>query len=139
MTARAGNGLSDASAFRNVEASQRHLWTAARRSGFFLTPAGKDDLMSSAHENCIITSQDLKMLQSVLEGLGYDSHTMDDEVILYNNAARKVIQLFQDGLTDPADISKEMLFLFGVHKHERVKPWKPLPRYAIQGLPPLYQ
>lgn len=37
--------------------------------------------MSSAYENCIITSQDLKMLQSVLEGLGYDSHTMDDEVI----------------------------------------------------------
>ncbi|CUX66276.1 MULTISPECIES: hypothetical protein [Agrobacterium] len=95
--------------------------------------------MSSAYENCIITSQDLKMLQSVLQGLGYDRHTMDDEVVLYNNAARKVIELFQDGLTDPADISEEMLFLFGVHKYERVKPWKPLPRYAIQGLPPLYR
>lgn len=45
--------------------------------------------MSSAYENCIITSQDLKMLQSVLEGLGYDRHTMDDEIVLYNNAARK--------------------------------------------------
>lgn len=47
----------------------------------FCPPTGKEDVMSSAYENCIITSQDLKMLQSVLEGLGYDSHTMDDEVI----------------------------------------------------------
>jgi hypothetical protein len=105
----------------------------------FVNLTRKEDAMSSAYENCIITSQDLKMLQSVLEGLGYDRHTMDDEIVLYNNAARKVIQLFQDGLTDPADISEEMLFLFGVHKHERVRPWRPLPRYAIQGLPPLYR
>ncbi len=95
--------------------------------------------MSSTYHNCIITSQDLTMLQSVLEGLGYDRHTMDDDFTLYNNAARKVIELFQDGLTDPNDISEEMLFLFGDHKHERVRRWKPLPRYAIQGLPPLYQ
>lgn len=57
--------------------------------------------MSSAYENCIITSQDLKMLQSVLEGLGYDSHTMDDEVILYNSAARKVIQALSGWLDRP--------------------------------------
>ncbi|MFK3780384.1 hypothetical protein [Agrobacterium sp. NPDC089420] len=96
--------------------------------------------MSSAGDNCIISSQDLKMLQSVLEGLGYGRDLMDDdEAILYTNAARKVIQLFQDGLTDPAGLSEEMLFLFGARKHERVKPWKPLPRYAIQGLPPLYR
>ncbi|MDA5635472.1 MULTISPECIES: hypothetical protein [Rhizobium/Agrobacterium group] len=95
--------------------------------------------MSSTCDNCIISSQDLKMLQSVLEGLGYDHHLVDDEALLYNNAARKVIQLFQDGLTDPDDLSGEMLFLFGIHKHERVKAWKPLPRYAIQGLPPLYR
>lgn len=95
--------------------------------------------MSSAYENCIISSQDLKMLQSVLADLGYDRHTMDEEVMLYNNAARKVIQLFQGGLTDPAELSKEMRFLFGAHKHDRSKSWKPLPRYAIQGLPPLYR
>lgn len=95
--------------------------------------------MSSTYDNCIISSQDLTMLQSVLEGLGYDRHIMDDETILYNCAARKLIQLFQDGVTDPSDLSKEMRFLFGVHKHDRVKAWKPLPRYAIQGLPPLYR
>lgn len=67
--------------------------------------------MSSAYENCIISSQDLKMLQSVLADLGYDRHTMDEEAVLYNNAARKVIQLFQGGLTDPAELSKEMRFL----------------------------
>lgn len=95
--------------------------------------------MSSTSQNCIITSQDLNMLQCVLEGLGYERDGMDDDALLYNNAARKVIELFQDGLTNPADISDEMLFLFGVHKHERVRAWKPLPRYAIQGLPPLYR
>lgn len=125
-------------AFQGVEASAR-TFERWRDAAALVNPTRKEDTMSSAYENCIITSQDLKMLQSVLEGLGYDSHTMDDEVILYNNAARKVIQLFQNGLTDPTDISEEMLFLFGVRKHERVRPWKPLPRYAIQGLPPLYR
>jgi hypothetical protein len=32
-----------------------------------------------------------------------------------------------------------MRFLFGVQKHDHGTPWKPLPRYAIQGLPLLYR
>lgn len=30
-------------------------------------------------------------------------------------------------MTDPADLTDEMRFLFGVQKHDRIKPWKPLP------------
>jgi hypothetical protein len=94
--------------------------------------------MSSAPRNCLISSQDLEMLQLVLESIGLNHLSDDDDKKLQNRAARKVIELYQDGLTDPADLTDEMRFLFGVQKHDRIKPWKPLPRYAIQGLPLLY-
>lgn len=94
--------------------------------------------MSSASHSCLISSQDLKMLQSVLESIGFNRRAEDDDKQLHNRAARKVIELYQDGLTDPAELTEEMRFLFGIQKHERIRPWKPLPRYAIQGLPELY-
>ncbi|KJF71588.1 hypothetical protein [Agrobacterium arsenijevicii] len=94
--------------------------------------------MSSASRNCLISSQDLKMLQSVLESVGFNHPAEDDDKKLHNRAARKVIELYQEGLTDPTELTREMRFLFGVQKHDRIKPWKPLPRYAIQGLPLLY-
>ncbi len=95
--------------------------------------------MSSASHSCLISSQDLNMLQSVLENVGFNRLDEDNDTQLHNKAARKVIELYQDGLTDPAELTKEMCFLFGIQKHERIKPWKPLPRYAIQGLPLLYR
>jgi hypothetical protein len=94
--------------------------------------------MSSAPRNCLISSQDLEMLQLVLESIGFNHLSDDDDKKLHNRAARKGNELYQDGLTDPADLTDEMRFLFGVQKHDRIKPWKPLPRYAIQGLPLLY-
>ncbi|WP_216332339.1 hypothetical protein PCC82_15915 [Agrobacterium deltaense] len=95
--------------------------------------------MSSASHSCLISSQDLKMLQSVLENVGFNCQDEDNDKKLHNRAARKIIELYQDGLTDPVELTKEMRFLFGVQKHDRIKPWKPLPRYAIQGLPLLYR
>ena len=102
-----------------------------------------------------VTGQDGAYLAEFLLGKGYVVHGVkrrssslntervdhlsdDDDKKLHNRAARKVIELYQDGLTDPADLTDEMRFLFGVQKHDRIKPWKPLPRYAIQGLPLLY-
>lgn len=94
--------------------------------------------MPSVPRNCLISSQDLKMLEVVLESIGFHRLADDDDKKLHNRAARKIIELYQTGLTDPADLADEMRFLFGVQKHDRIKPWKPLPRYAIQGLPLLH-
>ncbi|NWJ27629.1 hypothetical protein [Rhizobium sp. RM] len=91
--------------------------------------------MSSASEQGLITSNDLKMLQSVLSDAGFGVDMLEEDERCFNDAARKIIQLFQDGMTDPADLKEEMLFLFGIQKRERVTFRKPLPRYAIQGLP----
>lgn len=91
--------------------------------------------MSSASEQGLITSNDLKMLQSVLSDAGFGVDMLEEDERSFNDAARKIIQLFQDGMNDPADLKEEMLFLFGIQKRERVTFRKPLPRYAIQGLP----
>ncbi|UXT49596.1 hypothetical protein FY136_10235 [Agrobacterium tumefaciens] len=93
--------------------------------------------MSSASEQGLITSNDLKMLQSVLSDAGFGVDMLEEDERSFNDAVRKIIQLFQDGMTDPADLKEEMLFLFGIQKRERVTFRKPLPRYAIQGLPVL--
>ncbi|KJF67735.1 hypothetical protein [Rhizobium nepotum] len=95
--------------------------------------------MSSASNNFLISSQDLKMLQAVLESVGFNHRTEDRDKKLHNRAARKVIELYLEGLTDPTKLTTEMRFLFGVQKHDHGTPWKPLPRYAIQGLPLLYR
>ncbi|MDS7597779.1 hypothetical protein [Agrobacterium tumefaciens] len=93
--------------------------------------------MSSASEQGLITSADMKMLQSVLSDAGFGVDMLEEDERTFNGAARKIIQLFQGGMTDPADLKEEMLFLFGIQKRERVTVRKPLPRYAIQGLPVL--
>lgn len=67
------------------------------------------------------------MLQSVLENVGFNCRDEDNDEKLHTRAARKIIELYQDGLTDPVELTKEMRFLFGIQKHDRIKPWKPLP------------
>ncbi|MDO3445588.1 hypothetical protein QSV77_24865 [Agrobacterium sp. V1] len=91
--------------------------------------------MSSAQEYGPISSHDLNMLRSLLSDAGFerDAHVDDDRS--FNRATRKIIDLFQGGMTDPSKLKGEMLFLFGVQKQERVPSRTPLPRYAIQGLP----
>lgn len=91
--------------------------------------------MSSAKESGPISSHDLNMLRSLLSDAGFerDMHMDDDQS--FNKATRKIIDLFQGGMTDPSKLRGEMLFLFGVQKRESKPSRRPLPRYAIQGLP----
>ncbi|MBG0508800.1 hypothetical protein G6M12_24280 [Agrobacterium tumefaciens] len=91
--------------------------------------------MSSAQEYGPISSHDLNMLRSLLSDAGFESDTRLDDDRTFNKATRKIIDLFQGGMTDPSKLKGEMLFLFGVQKRERMPARKPLARYAIQGLP----
>ncbi|OAE43596.1 hypothetical protein A7J57_04845 [Agrobacterium tumefaciens] len=91
--------------------------------------------MSSAQEYGPISSHDLNMLRSLLSDAGFVIDTRSNDPGPLNKATRKIIELFQAGMTDPASLKGEMLFLFGVQKRERVLSRRPLPRYAIQGLP----
>ncbi len=91
--------------------------------------------MSSAKEYGPISSYDLDMLRSLLSDADFESDTHVDDNQPLNKATRKIIDLFQGGMTDPSKLKGEMLFLFGVQKRESVLSRRPLPRYAIQGLP----
>jgi hypothetical protein len=90
--------------------------------------------MSSAKVSGPISSHDLNMLQSLLLDTGFEIEGPADGKRPFNKATRKIIDLFQGGMTDPSKLKREMLFLFGIQKREQPSR-KPLPRYAIQGLP----
>ncbi|OAI83000.1 hypothetical protein [Agrobacterium pusense] len=91
--------------------------------------------MSSTQEYGPISSHDLNMLLSLLSDAGFEIDTRSADDRSFNKATRKIIDLFQGGMTDPSKLKAEMLFLFGVQKREPVPSRRPLPRYAIQGLP----
>lgn len=91
--------------------------------------------MSSVSRKHHISSDDQKMLQSVMSSVGFDARTLKDNERLYKLAAAKAMTLFKEGMTDPEAIKTEMLFHFGVQKQERETQRMLLPRYAIQGLP----
>lgn len=91
--------------------------------------------MSSATEYGPISSHDLNKLRSLLSEVGFETDAHVDGNRSFNKPTRKIIDLFQGGMTDPSKLKTEMLFLFGVQKRERVSSRKPLSRYAIQGLP----
>ncbi|WP_144579320.1 hypothetical protein [Agrobacterium sp. DE0009] len=91
--------------------------------------------MSSATQYGPISSHDLNMLRSLLSEAGFESDPRIDGDRSFVRATRKIMDLFQGGMTDPSKLKGEMLFLFGVQKRERLPSRTPLPRHAIQGLP----
>lgn len=93
--------------------------------------------MSSTKDPGPISSHDLNMLQSLLLDAGFEIDRPAGDERSHNKATRKIIELFQSGMTDPSKLKGEMLFLFGIQTRKQVPSHKPLPRYAIQGLPAL--
>lgn len=91
--------------------------------------------MSSIPHETYICSSDLEMLESVLCDIGFNQKALIVDAKLYNSAARKIMTLFVNGMTSPADLHKEMLFYFGVQKPSMQPVVPDLPRYAIQGMP----
>ena len=91
--------------------------------------------MSSIPNETYICSSDLEMLQSVLCDIGFNQNALVVDSKLYNAAARKIMTLFVNGMTNPADLEKEMLFYFGKQKPSLQTSVPDLPRYAIQGMP----
>ncbi|TDW32165.1 hypothetical protein EV128_10732 [Rhizobium azibense] len=92
--------------------------------------------MSSEFSTKYLTSQDLGMLQQVLSDAGYTDDILIEPPRPFNAAAKLMIRLFQQGMTDPTNLANELDRQFGKsRKMETAFAGSPLHRFAIQGLP----
>lgn len=69
--------------------------------------------MSSETTTRYLTRKDLSILQKILTSAGYSGQVW--ETSPPNVAAKLLIGLFQEGMTDPADLSRELELRFGSH------------------------
>jgi len=76
------------------------------------------------------------MLDAVMASIGFNEFALRDDKRLYEAAALQLMNFFRSGMTSPDVLKTEMLFNYGMQKHQRLLPQTPLPRYATQGLPP---
>ncbi|NLS08033.1 hypothetical protein HGP14_33045 [Rhizobium sp. P32RR-XVIII] len=92
--------------------------------------------MSSALPANYLTDKDLTMLQRVLIDAGYTEDMLFDRPRPFNVAAKLLIRLFQEGMTDPADLTVQLEWHFGKPpKKATATSARPYHRFAIQGLP----
>ncbi len=89
--------------------------------------------MSSDFTTRHMDSDDLALLQKVLADAGYS----DDSVIAVpaSIAAKLLISLFQQGITDPADLTTELERSFGKPPKMKAIGLTLLHQYAISGVP----
>ena len=81
-----------------------------------------------------ISSSELSILHQVLREAGYLVTPPSDGELEANVAARLLIKLFADGVTDPSELSRQLEYRFGKHPQtERVLP-EFVPNHAIRGL-----
>ena len=90
--------------------------------------------MSSNINATYLSSDDLNLLQGVLSRAGYTADLLIESPETFNVAAILLIKLFQDGVTEPRDLTIALERHFG---RVRTKPvaLPAMPRYAIQGIP----
>lgn len=69
--------------------------------------------MSSDISTKNLTSEDLKLLQRVLRSAGYTEDMLFDRPRPFNVAAKLLIHLFQEGMTDPIDLTVQLERHFG--------------------------
>ncbi|NLS06333.1 hypothetical protein HGP14_23760 [Rhizobium sp. P32RR-XVIII] len=93
--------------------------------------------MSSAIPTKDLTSQNFSLLQRVLSDAGYTEDIFFDQPRPFNVAAKLLIRLFQEGITDPADLAVQLERHFGKPPGKKRATFLALrlDRYAIQGLP----
>lgn len=91
--------------------------------------------MSSDFSSRHLSSDDLDVLQKLLAGAGYSDDSVTDGPA--SKAAKLLIGLFQEGVTDPADLARELERRFG--RPSALKTVGPtLHQYAISGVPDGY-
>ncbi|TCL70521.1 hypothetical protein [Rhizobium sp. BK251] len=90
--------------------------------------------MSSSQSVISLTSADLKMLQSVLSDAGYTGDICANPPREFNIAAKLLIRLFQEGITERVQLTAALERYFGSSVKETRLTRSPLRRYAIQGL-----
>jgi hypothetical protein len=91
--------------------------------------------MSSELPTQNLTDDNMNMLHGVLSDAGYTEDILLPQPRRFNVATQLMIRLFQEGMTDPADLTVQLDQHFGTAKKEAAGYAGQLPRYAIQGLP----
>ena len=78
-------------------------------------------------------SDDLALLQKVLADAGYSDDSVTD--VPTSIAAKLLISLFQQGITDPAELTTELERSFGKPAKMQATGLTLLHQYAISGVP----
>jgi hypothetical protein len=89
--------------------------------------------MSSDISLRFLTATDLSLLRKVLVDAGYSSDVLTGASA--GTAARLLIKLFQDGMTDPAELGVELDYRFGRSEKAIIPPSNAHHQFAIRGLP----
>jgi|EndMetStandDraft_7_1072992.scaffolds.fasta_scaffold226123_1 hypothetical protein len=92
--------------------------------------------MSSDFTKRHMDSDDLALLQKVLADAGYSDESVTD--VPTSIAAKLLIGLFQQGITDPADLTIELERSFGKPAKMQTIGRTLLHQYAISGVPQGY-
>lgn len=90
--------------------------------------------MSSGVTSCSLNIDDLRLLQKVLIDCGYTCEIAGGQSAGSNLAAKMLIRLFQDGMTDPIDLADELVRRFGRTKMALPVAERRLHKNAIRGL-----
>ena len=93
--------------------------------------------MTSVPEHSQISAVEMQMLERTLRDIGFDAGMILHQRGLHTRASNSALALFRNGMTDQEDLRRELLFRFTIQKRSEVRDWMPLPKYAIQGNPPL--
>ncbi len=89
--------------------------------------------MSSDFTKRHMDSDDLALLQVVLADAGYSDDSVTD--VPTSIAAKLLLSLFQQGTTDPAELTAELERSFGKHAKMQTVGRTLLHQYAISGVP----
>jgi hypothetical protein len=81
-----------------------------------------------------ISPGDLRMLQQVLTDAGYTAEIASGTTATPNVAAMLLIRLFQEGTTDPQELSRLLVQRFGSHTKPQPIASRLLHADAIRGL-----
>ncbi len=86
-------------------------------------------------EKNYLTAEDIKMLHDVMIDAGYTVDIASVKNAGPNVAAMLLVQLFQEGVRDPAELSSQLVRRFGRSEKSRVVlSSRVLPAEAIRGL-----
>ncbi|MCS0459553.1 hypothetical protein [Rhizobium favelukesii] len=89
--------------------------------------------MSSEKLTRFLTSDDLNVIQKILTDAGYSGHVW--ETTPPNAAAKLLIRLFQEGMTEPADLVRELQRRLGSHSSPSPEYKSPPHQFATRPVP----